>query len=391
MLFFGHSLIVAAQLSVKTGVVYDSVPIPGTDKETYALYLPKSFEASQLSPIVLIFEPAARGRIGVEAFIEVSETYGYILVCSNDSKNGPYNRNFDIANRLFTHIFSRFNVYENQIYVAGFSGGSRLATAIACLAENITGVIACGAGFSHLPAHKPTAQNFSYVGLCGNRDMNYSEMVGVNTYLQKLNFNHTMITYDGDHSWPPKEQLLTAFHWLETQGHLKGNKTLPEAELYKSFSYHYNLAADAEKNGRLLEAMEHYVRIVKTYGSLYNIDSIQKNVLELHKRKKYNSNLKALSTAFEKELILSKKLIERFEKDLKNPAKAKLSWWDKELQKLDKYTSTGSEMKKMVARVKNKVFASAYSRNNPMLYRSNDDQRKFCSAICKLIYPAFGN
>ena len=134
------------QNAFEAGKLTDSIPVSNTFNETFALYLPASFVASKASPILFIFEPAGRGRLGVETFIEVSETYGHILVCSNNSRNGPYERNLNIAANLFDHIFSSFNINEDQMYFAGFSGGSRLAWALAFAAGNITGVIACGAG-----------------------------------------------------------------------------------------------------------------------------------------------------------------------------------------------------------------------------------------------------
>ncbi|MGB5226730.1 MAG: hypothetical protein WBN55_00600, partial [Eudoraea sp.] len=83
---------VNAQQAFEAGKLTDSIPVANTTNETFALYLPTSFVTSQASPILFIFEPAGRGRLGVETFIEASETYGHILVCSNNSRNGPYDR-----------------------------------------------------------------------------------------------------------------------------------------------------------------------------------------------------------------------------------------------------------------------------------------------------------
>ena len=35
------------------------------------------------SAVIFIFDPAARGKIGIQAFIAAAEEYNYILVCSN--------------------------------------------------------------------------------------------------------------------------------------------------------------------------------------------------------------------------------------------------------------------------------------------------------------------
>ena len=126
-------MITQAQQSYEKSVLIDSIPVSNAVEETFALYLPEAYDAQVLSPILFIFEPAGRGKVGINAFIEAAEAYNYILVCSNNARNGPYDRNFAIASRLFTHVFSRFNIKEKGIYLAGFSGGSRLASSIAAL------------------------------------------------------------------------------------------------------------------------------------------------------------------------------------------------------------------------------------------------------------------
>ncbi len=130
------------------GEIVDSIAVSKTSNESFALYLPSNYKPNTLSPIVFIFDPAARGKIGIHPFIKAAEKYNYILICSNNSKNGPYDQNFEIASRLFDKIFSDFSINPKRIYTAGFSGGARLASRITVLNEHIQGVIACGAGIA---------------------------------------------------------------------------------------------------------------------------------------------------------------------------------------------------------------------------------------------------
>ena len=83
------------------GMIIDSIAVSKATNETFALYLPKSFMENEPQPIVFIYEPLGRGAVGIQPFIPASEKYGLILVCSNNSKNGPYDRNFTISNNLF--------------------------------------------------------------------------------------------------------------------------------------------------------------------------------------------------------------------------------------------------------------------------------------------------
>jgi len=377
-IFLGYS--VNAQ-QFETGVILDSIPIAKSKNETFALYLPTNYKPNELSPILFIFSPSGNGKNGVEVFKTAAESFNYILVCSNNSRNGPYNRNFGIAERLFNHIFANFNIAENRIYVAGFSGGSRMATSIAVLSGQIAGVIACGAGFASVPTYRPSTQDFYYVGICGDRDMNYREMLDSTTYLNRLKFQNTFFTFDGNHRWPPNEQILMAFDVLEIEAHKKGVLKTPAIEINKSYTKSYMLANSADSNSQPLLTVERYNHILSTYNTFYNLDSIQHRLRILKKSHLFLNTLNQRKKAFEKEMFLSERLISRYMREYENPEKANLKWWDKELEKLDKLSSKANpETIKMLERLQYKLFAAAYE-NTGSESDATQAQKKFRKTI----------
>jgi len=389
-LLWSFCLALQAQESLKKGEVIASITIESGKDESFALYLPKTYNPNVLSSILFIYDPSGSGTNGIKNFIPVADRFNFILVSSNNSKNGPYDRNFGITNRLFDQVFAQFRIDEKRIYLAGFSGGSRLATAIAVLTNNISGVVACGAGFPNVPQYTPSSQNFAYVGVCGTKDMNYKEMLNVKTYLQKLKFNHTLITYEGTHSWPPSEQLLRAFAWLELQAHRKGQITKAEAELKKFYEADYVLTKELIENGNLLGAAENFERMLLSYSFLFRQDSIQAQYKELYNGKAYKSTLKSRNQALEQEVKIQKRLGLRFTKDYENPEQANMGWWEKEITKLNASSlKANAEQVKMYERVKFHLFAVAYSRGNPLLHTSNSVQTEFCLNLRKLLYPEF--
>ena len=356
-----------SQKTIEKGKVTDSIKVLNTLDETFAIYIPNSFDEKKKSPIIFIFEPAARGSIGLSSFIEASEQYGYILVCSNNSKNGSYEQNFSIANNLFNQIFKSFSIDQDKMYLAGFSGGSRLASTIAVLTNNFSGVIACGAGFASEASYIPSTQKFSYVGLCGNEDMNYKEMIGNNEYLQRLGFDNTLITYNGDHKWPPKEQVNRALRWLQ-------NKKNDSLLISKNLSVDISESEGFESSGELLFAAENYTRILNKYEKL---------ILS----KKFKDEYKSLQNALQQENKISNRLFDRLQKDFLFPEKANIDWWKKELNKLSKLKKSGSQQQqKMIARVRFNIFAAVYSRKNKNLYKSSSKQIDLSNNIQALVY-----
>ena len=222
VLIFSYCSLVSQVSDFSIGEIVDSIAVNKTSNETFALYLPSNYKPNTLSPIVFIFDPAARGKIGIHPFIKASEKYNYILICSNNSKNGPYDQNFEIASRLFDKIFSDFNINPKRIYTAGFSGGARLASSIAVLNEHIQGVIACGAGIESNQILFHTDIQFSYAAIVGDKDMNLLEMYKTKDYITKFKVSNELFVYDMDHKWPSQEQILEAFDWMQLEAYKKG-------------------------------------------------------------------------------------------------------------------------------------------------------------------------
>ena len=65
-----------------------------------------------------------------------------------------------------------------------------------------------------------------------------------------------------------------------------------------------------------------------------------------------------------------------------------MQWWRKKITQLnDKYADAGIEFQRMLERVQFNLYAIAFSRMNPLLYQSSEEQKSFCTALGKLVYP----
>ncbi|MEZ4809804.1 MAG: hypothetical protein R2819_05540 [Allomuricauda sp.] len=376
-----------AQTTYGKGRVHDSILVSGTNNETFALYLPKSYSEQRLSPIVFIYEPLGRGAVGLQPFIAASEKYGLMLVCSNDSRNGPYERNFVIANNLFAHVFSHFNIKDDEIYAAGFSGGSRLASAIASLTNRFTGVIGCGAGFSGLQEHMPSAQNYAYVGLCGNSDMNYREMLADKDFLSLIKFNSTLFTFAGDHNWPPQEEISRAFDWLYLQK-IKKKNPVPLDTVLEYHQADCSLLQQFKKSGDLLFVAEQYERILKNYERFVPIDSLRAEYLSFKKSLAYKKKAAALEKALKVEEKFADKFRARFTEEFEKMGKADFLWWETELGKLKSLRNTDDvEMQKMVTRVEYDLFVRAFVLKNMLLQTQNTERVALLGRLLQIIHP----
>ncbi len=377
--------------SREKGKIIDSILTSGKENESFALYLPTQFDSKRPSAIVFISDPAARGKVGITPFVPASEKFNYILVCSNNSKNGPYATNLDVTDRLFKHIFARFNIDAKRIYTAGFSGGSRLATSIAVLSKAIQGVIGCGAGFPGTALHRPSNDDdFAYVGLVGDRDMNYSEMHKVQEYLDAMEIDNALFTYEDDHKWPPPEQLLRAFGWLELQAYNRGLKPINTQFIQEIFAQDYAVAKSFEKEMQLLKAVREYGRIVKNYSKYYELDSLQGKMKGLKKNKYYRTQNRDYKKAVQLEDSLSIKFSRRFYEEVSvGRSKDNFKWWKNQLEKLKRsYADNDSEqLQKMEKRLQYKIFAMAIETFDARVREKAKNSAVYCAELLLIQDP----
>jgi hypothetical protein len=208
-----------------TGKVIDTINC--TAGQSYALYVPTTYQPDQPMPLLLCFDAHARGSLPVRAYRQLAEETGCIIAGSNTSKNGmEINSSVQTATTMLADIRSRLNIDAGRVYACGFSGGARVASAVAVISGGIAGVIGCGAGFAQLP-QKP-AGKFHFVGVAGDADFNLPELLVLNEQLQQAGFPHTFIPFRGRHAWPTAGVFRLALYCLINDLNGKGNGDMHE-------------------------------------------------------------------------------------------------------------------------------------------------------------------
>ena len=160
--------------------------------------------------LILVFDPRAQGRKGVEQLQAAAEKYGYIVAGSNNSRNGPPQVSLAAAQAIWTDVGKRFSINPKRTYTAGFSGGARIAMKVALDSDQIAGVIASSAGFP--PGHRRSDLRFVVFGAAGTEDFNYLEMRQLD---HELHSAHRIVIFEGGHQWLPSALAMQAVEWLE--------------------------------------------------------------------------------------------------------------------------------------------------------------------------------
>lgn len=371
------------------GAVLDTVVIPGISGDSYALFLPEDYEASEPAAALFVFDPAARGALGVHTFKEAAGSRGWIVIGSNVSRNGPYEKNFEQASRLFSDVLSRFSVDPDRIYVAGFSGGARLASTLAVLSDEIRGVIACGAAFSPNAGQMPLpGATFAFAGIVGSRDMNYQELWKADQWLDRVGLGHRTFFYDGVHSWPPQPHLQRAIHWMimETQK----DHTVNEALAGQLYSLDTHVADTLYASGRYLESHWEYTQLIRQYAETYpgEMVSIRERLAQIEQAREY----KRQQTWFEKIRVTETRLrnlySERFRSELQqSPPSPDQKWWLQQMRSLEKkYGDVAVGGADMLWRIKNQLFAMPIEASESFRRKGEVEDSLYCNELLTLLF-----
>jgi predicted esterase len=214
----------ASAQELQRGTIVDPVRCTDDEAQTYALYLPSTYAPERKWSVLLAFHPAARGRLMVEKYQAAAEQYGYIVAASNNSRNGPYAVSMTAAQAMMTDVSRRFSIDPQRVYLAGMSGGARVAMGIALAGNNIAGVVASSAGY---PDSQPRANvPFAVFSTAGIEDFNYIEMRQLD---RKLSSPHFLAVFQGGHTLPPDDIAVDALEWMELQAMVAGRRSRDQA------------------------------------------------------------------------------------------------------------------------------------------------------------------
>ena len=211
------------------GRVVEAVATLKDPSQTYALYLPTDYTPARRRPVLYCFDPLARGAVPVKLFSEAAERFGWVVVGSNNSRNGPLRASLDAAGAMIEDVQARLSVDGARTYAAGFSGGARQAILIDQLCRHcLAGVIAAGAGYP--PGHKPEAPvRLALFGVAGVDDFNFPEVKKLDATLARLGAAHRFESFEGGHAWPPPGLAAAAVEWMELQAVKAGRRPKDEA------------------------------------------------------------------------------------------------------------------------------------------------------------------
>ncbi len=252
--------------SFPIGEVVEEVATLADLDQTYALYLPSSYDQEASLPVVFVLDPRGRGLMALDLFKQAAERNGFIVVSSYRTRSDTNTSvTLDATLALLNDVPRRFKVDQERVVLAGMSGTAHTSWMFGqALEGRLAAVIACAGGVQ-VSSHGPPEDTvpFAYYGITGDADFNYQEMMALEQHLHQVGSAHRFEVFEGRHGWAPVEQLSDALDWIKLRFLLSGSQEVDtefvEQELDK-------LRERRDTTNEPLEQLRHARALARDFG-----------------------------------------------------------------------------------------------------------------------------
>ncbi|MBL0211552.1 MAG: hypothetical protein IPQ13_11690 [Holophagaceae bacterium] len=256
---------------------------------SYALYLPSGYREDRAWPVLYGFSPGGSGEEPVRLFQKTAERFGWIVVGSNESRNGPLRPSLEASEAMWKDVRSRFKVDPKRSYSAGFSGGARMAMRLALKhPKNFAGLVSIGAfgtgdgmltGLGHLRFHLS----------CGLEDFNHWELQKGRQELQSRGWKALADRFEGGHRWATEAAAASALGYLQLGA---GRDGLTPKDPALESEVCRELELNAVKAGRTLLALRRWRELAALCPDSREGRSAREHIAELEKESTVAEELK---------------------------------------------------------------------------------------------------
>lgn len=264
------------------GQLIETMICDGDSTESYALYLPSSYTTTKRWPIIYAFDPSARGERPVKLYREIAEKYGFVIAGSNTSRNFSKDEAKSMS-AIWEDTHSRLQLDPRRIYTMGFSGGARMAGAMAlgCKKCEIFAVIAHGAGY---PTSRASADDgLLYFFAVGDGDFNWSEVTTIRREREEKGQAYRVRTFTGSHQWAPREVMEDAVVWMKLGAMRLGREAKDDTFIDGLFRRTQAEAQKAEKMHDSIAQLLAYRSLVSDFVGLRNVSEYEIKLANLKK------------------------------------------------------------------------------------------------------------
>jgi len=190
------------------GAVYQNIRCEADTSVFYNIYVPDGTGNKRL-PVLILLDAHGNTAPALKQYTGLADKYGVVLAGFNASENNVPFENIWKAFKPWIHeLFRKAPVDSTNVFIAGFSGGARVATLIENRMNGIVATALCGAGPADINSW--AGKSAPVMMFAGTGDFNYIEINSIYTN-PEVKRPRTLRIFQGTHGWPPAEAFEDFF------------------------------------------------------------------------------------------------------------------------------------------------------------------------------------
>ena len=332
--------------------------------QSYALFLPARYADTLRFPVIVFLDPQGHGRFPMEKYLALARKREFILIGSNNCKNGlTFEQTTKIIAGLVREASLRWNARD--VSLAGFSGGAKAAL-YAAQEVNVLAVAYCGASISFAGVHNLPPM----VGFTGERDMNYFETWNASHELGNLPVLHSMIDWKGGHAWPDADVFDAAFDFFDYCAMRKGTLQRDDARILAT----KKLLETGIKSAKPFQKATLASRGIAFLDGLEDVSTFRSAMEEVSRSSDFQSEMKARQEVYTQESNLRNYYMSCMEsKDT--------GWWRAEMARIKSVKGAQSSL---YERISGYISLAAYMMSRDAVDRNQAPQARQYLSVYKI-------
>lgn len=350
LLFLVPLVILAQELRLMKGTINDNIIVNDSLSETFAIYLPSSFETTKAWPIVFVFDMEGKAKQSLSMLKDAANQEGYVLASSNNiSDTLNLSQNVLISSRMFKAVIDIIPVRINRSYTAGFSDGARFASILPTFLNGIKGVISCGASIGNIEILN-SKNPFYFIGIVGREDYNYRAMLVDQKILDRLKFPNQLLVFDGGNDWPNNDKLADAMRIFTVHAMSTGDEPKNDSLIRTSYDEFLTEANTLFTLNKPILANYRLSTISRVFSPLLDLDSLKLTRKSLRRSNSFKTNNRNQNNYFLKETFTKEDYNYYLEEDIITYNYNNLGWWNYQMSELEKIEKSSNPFEKRMGK-----------------------------------------
>lgn len=327
----------AQQITLKKGVILDSIRVNDTISENFALYLPKKFNLKEHWPVLFLFNMEGKGKVAIQPFLQAAENQNYILAASNQVNDSlSITQNVLIASRMINQVIDILPIDARRIYTGGIDQGGTFSSIMPIVSKNINGIVSVGGSIAN--ADVLTSRNpFQFIGIASVNEYKSIQMEVSERLLNNLRFPNQLFKYEENTKPTAMNFIDLALQVFTLNAMAKGEIEKKEDFILAAYRYNLMVVNSLIKDKKLLRAYDFSEEIMEIFRLHLDISELKEVQKSLRKNKEYKVAKRMESNYRFQEQLLQEDYDYAVYEDVVAYNFNNLGWWNYQMQEIKKF------------------------------------------------------